>query len=152
MSPSARRMAATRSSRGDRVLIVEDDPRSRPSCSTRARERVQGRGRRRGRGCCRWPGASGPTPSCSTSACRTWTAGPARPAEAHPETRHIPVHVISADDAQRGMGWGAIAFTKKPVEPASPGRSLDRSRASSAARCKPSRGRGRQSHRNNVGD
>jgi len=34
-----------------------------------------------------------------------------------PETRHIPVHVISADD-QRGLGlcMGAIGFTHKPVE------------------------------------
>jgi len=34
-----------------------------------------------------------------------------------PETRHIPVHVISADD-QRGLGlsMGAIGFTSKPVE------------------------------------
>src|SRR5690606_9748965 len=34
-----------------------------------------------------------------------------------PETRHIPVHVISADD-QRGLGLsiGAFGFTHKPVE------------------------------------
>jgi len=34
-----------------------------------------------------------------------------------PETRHIPVHVISADD-QKGLGlcMGAIGFTHKPVE------------------------------------
>jgi CheY-like chemotaxis protein len=34
-----------------------------------------------------------------------------------PETRHIPVHVISADD-QRGLGlsMGAFGFTHKPVE------------------------------------
>ncbi|HEY5410825.1 MAG TPA: response regulator, partial [Caulobacteraceae bacterium] len=34
-----------------------------------------------------------------------------------PETRHIPVHVISADD-QRGLGlsMGAFGFTSKPVE------------------------------------
>ncbi|HEV7159370.1 MAG TPA: response regulator [Caulobacteraceae bacterium] len=34
-----------------------------------------------------------------------------------PETSHIPVHVISADD-QRGLGlaMGAIGFTRKPVE------------------------------------
>uniref|UniRef100_UPI00286D9841 response regulator n=1 Tax=Phenylobacterium sp. TaxID=1871053 RepID=UPI00286D9841 len=34
-----------------------------------------------------------------------------------PETRHIPVHVISADD-QRGLGlsMGAFGFTRKPVE------------------------------------
>jgi CheY-like chemotaxis protein len=34
-----------------------------------------------------------------------------------PETRHIPVHVISADD-QRGLGlsMGAYGFTSKPVE------------------------------------
>ncbi|MDB5458988.1 MAG: sensor histidine kinase/response regulator, partial [Caulobacteraceae bacterium] len=34
-----------------------------------------------------------------------------------PETRHIPVHVISADD-QRGLGLaiGAFGFTSKPVE------------------------------------
>jgi HAMP domain-containing protein/signal transduction histidine kinase/CheY-like chemotaxis protein len=34
-----------------------------------------------------------------------------------PETRHIPVHVISADD-QRGLGlsMGAFGFTAKPVE------------------------------------
>jgi CheY-like chemotaxis protein len=34
-----------------------------------------------------------------------------------PETRHIPVHVLSADD-QRGLGisLGAVGFTAKPVE------------------------------------
>ncbi len=33
-----------------------------------------------------------------------------------PSTRHIPVHVISADDSwQRGMKLGAFAFLKKPV-------------------------------------
>ena len=34
-----------------------------------------------------------------------------------PETRHIPVHVISADD-QKGLGlsMGAVGFTHKPVE------------------------------------
>ena len=34
-----------------------------------------------------------------------------------PETRHIPVHIISADD-QRGLGlsMGAFGFTSKPVE------------------------------------
>ena len=34
-----------------------------------------------------------------------------------PETRHIPVHVISADD-QKGLGlsMGAFGFTHKPVE------------------------------------
>ncbi|HYD04692.1 MAG TPA: response regulator, partial [Reyranella sp.] len=34
-----------------------------------------------------------------------------------PETRHIPVHVLSADD-QRGLGisLGAVGFTPKPVE------------------------------------
>src|SRR5678816_4138764 len=34
-----------------------------------------------------------------------------------PETRHIPVHVISADD-QKGLGLsiGAVGFTHKPVE------------------------------------
>src|SRR5688500_1387102 len=34
-----------------------------------------------------------------------------------PETRHIPVHIISADD-QRGLGlsMGAYGFTSKPVE------------------------------------
>ncbi|RAK63048.1 HAMP domain-containing protein [Phenylobacterium kunshanense] len=34
-----------------------------------------------------------------------------------PETRHIPVHLISADD-QRGLGlsMGAVGFTHKPVE------------------------------------
>ena len=35
----------------------------------------------------------------------------------NPETRHIPVHVISADD-QKGLGlsMGAFGFTHKPVE------------------------------------
>ena len=34
-----------------------------------------------------------------------------------PETRHIPVHVISADDqAGLGMSLGAYGFTSKPVE------------------------------------
>jgi CheY-like chemotaxis protein len=34
-----------------------------------------------------------------------------------PETRHIPVHIISADD-QRGLGlsMGAVGFTRKPVD------------------------------------
>src|SRR5439155_25166171 len=34
-----------------------------------------------------------------------------------PETRHIPVHVISADDqAGLGLSIGAFGFTHKPVE------------------------------------
>jgi CheY-like chemotaxis protein len=34
-----------------------------------------------------------------------------------PETRHIPVHVISADDqAGLGLSMGAVGFTSKPVE------------------------------------
>src|SRR5262249_1745006 len=34
-----------------------------------------------------------------------------------PETRHIPVHIISADAAwQRGVRLGAFAFLKKPVD------------------------------------
>jgi CheY-like chemotaxis protein len=34
-----------------------------------------------------------------------------------PETRHIPVHLISADDQKGlGMSMGAIGFTHKPVE------------------------------------
>ncbi|MEW5686114.1 MAG: HAMP domain-containing protein [Pseudomonadota bacterium] len=34
-----------------------------------------------------------------------------------PETRHIPVHVISADDQKGlGMSMGAVGFTHKPVE------------------------------------
>jgi hypothetical protein len=34
-----------------------------------------------------------------------------------PDTRHIPVHIISmSDDAHRGMRQGAMAFLSKPVE------------------------------------
>jgi CheY-like chemotaxis protein len=34
-----------------------------------------------------------------------------------PETRHIPVHVMSADDqGQLGLSMGALGFTAKPVE------------------------------------
>src|SRR5262249_45436488 len=34
------------------------------------------------------------------------------------DTRHIPVHVISAsDEERRGLECGAIAFLQKPVEP-----------------------------------
>ena len=60
------------------VLIVEDDPRFASILLTLAREAgfkgvVTGEGARGRR---RWPSASAPTPSCSTSACPTWTAWP----------------------------------------------------------------------------
>ncbi|MFD2670985.1 response regulator [Marinicrinis sediminis] len=32
-----------------------------------------------------------------------------------PETRHIPVHIVSVDDAERGLNMGALAFRKKPL-------------------------------------
>lgn len=36
----------------------------------------------------------------------------------NPETRHIPVHIISADEQTRlGLGLGAMGVTGKPAEP-----------------------------------
>ncbi len=36
----------------------------------------------------------------------------------NPETRHIPIHILSSDDQQqRGLNLGAIAYLQKPVTP-----------------------------------
>jgi CheY-like chemotaxis protein len=44
----------------------------------------------------------------------------------NPETSHIPVHVISADEESRiGLGLGAYSFNGKPVEPSAVVAALD---------------------------
>ncbi len=44
----------------------------------------------------------------------------------HPETRHIPVHIISGtDEEHRGLELGAVAFLTKPVERDAIGKALD---------------------------
>ena len=104
-----------------------------------AREGLQGGGRdpRRHR-----PGAgeraTSPTPSRWTSSCRSWTAGRVLDRlKRNPRTRHIPVHVISVDEAsRRGAALGAFAYLEKPVSQGGAGGRLraDR-RRSSIARC-----------------
>ena len=111
---------ATRSSPGDRVvLIVEDDARFASILlelvhenGFKAADRGEGGG-----GAVARPALQARRHHARHRPARHGRLVAARPAEARPQTRHIPVHVISADDQRsRGLQAGAFGFIEKPVE------------------------------------
>ena len=59
-----------------------------------------------------------PTRSCSTCSSRHGRLALLDHLKRDPETRHIPVHIVSAarDGRQRALRAGAVAFLEKPVD------------------------------------